>query len=544
MKYLGDINSLNKLNKIDINKAKILSEQDIDVFNAADPFFNDICNVYKNPEKKDITINDRRNDIFQNVTFCQDGCRYKGVDFNLLTANCLCKSNFLQNTDNKITQTDSKKEIIYFKTIKKTFIENLFSFNLGVVKCFKIFLNFENLIYNIGFYSMLLMFVLQIIFFIIYQINKLKSIHNFMLKLKANNCMKSFKNNSNKFISKNNHLINKNIIKRHSKNVKKILNQSKKLKSGMNSHKADFILNNHIQTQAININMYNNNINNNLTKEFNSGKSMMKFYRIKSRKYNIKKNTFKSDSFHKMIKNKNIKCKFNKKLNFNFSNNDMQEFDFEEAVMYDDRSYIKMYWGFLSDSQMILDTFFNKNNFDSFAIKLSFLVFTFQTNFFLNALFYSDEYISDAYHNNGVLNIISGLPKSIYSCIASILMNNLLKLLSSSKSELIKIKRKKIEFHNYKKIINIKLSKLRKKLIIYYIFVFLFQLFFLYYVTIFCAVYIYSQKYWLLGCFESIGIDFLSALIGCIFLALFKYISIKKQMKCLFVFTNIIKKFL
>ena len=63
----------------------------------------------------------------------------------------------------------------------------------------------------------------------------------------------------------------------------------------------------------------------------------------------------------------------------------------------------------------------------------------FEISFFLNALFYTDEYISDAYHNKGVLDFVSGLPKAIYSFLATLLLTNLLKMLSNSKSELMKL---------------------------------------------------------------------------------------------------------
>ena len=239
-----------------------------------------------------------------------------------------------------------------------------------------------------------------------------------------------------------------------------------------------------------------------------------------------------------------VNSKISNKVQNKLLNLNIQELDYEEAIIYDQRSYIKIYWGFLNDSQIILDTFFNKTNLDLFVIKLSFLVFTFQINFFLNAFFYTDEYISDAYHNNGVLDFISGLPKSIYSFIAALLITNLLKMLSNSKNELIKVIRDNSKFNDYFKIINIKLSKLSKKLIVYFILVFLFESFFLYYVVVFCAVYRYSQKYWFLGCLESFGIDLLSAFIICIFLALLRYISIKRKIKCLYIFTNIINTFL
>ena len=120
--------------------------------------------------------------------------------------------------------------------------------------------------------------------------------------------------------------------------------------------------------------------------------------------------------------------------------------NYEEVIIYDKKTFMSMYFSFLKSSQIIFSTFFTKNYIDLLVIKLSFFIFTFQISFFLNALFYTEDYISEAYHNNGVLNVISGLPKSIYSFLVTLLTTNLLRMLSSSKSELMNliIKPKKI----------------------------------------------------------------------------------------------------
>ena len=203
-----------------------------------------------------------------------------------------------------------------------------------------------------------------------------------------------------------------------------------------------------------------------------------------------------------------------------------------------------MYWGFLLDSQIILGTFFTENHLDLFVIKLSFLVCTFQISFFLNALFYTDEYISDAYHNDGMLDFFSGLPKAIYSFVATLITTNLLRMLSNSKSELMQIIIERNSYKNFLYLIKIKLKKLKRKLIIYFILVHILELFFLYFVTAFCAVYRNSQKYWFFGCIESFGMDSIVALFICIMLALFRFISIKKRIKCFYVLANIISTFL
>ena len=226
------------------------------------------------------------------------------------------------------------------------------------------------------------------------------------------------------------------------------------------------------------------------------------------------------------------------------TDSNLQDMDYEEAIIYDKRSYLKIYWGFLVDSQIILGTFCTDNHLNLFVIKLSFFICTFQISFFLNAFFYTDEYISDAYHNNGVLDFVSGLPKAIYSFVATLITTKLLRILSNSKSELMKVIRRSEKFKNYINIIDIKLGKLRIKLIIYFILVFLLNSFFLYYVTTFCAVYRNSQKYWFRGCLESFGMDSFVAIIACIFLSLFRYISIKNHIKCFYVLADIISNFI
>ena len=126
----------------------------------------------------------------------------------------------------------------------------------------------------------------------------------------------------------------------------------------------------------------------------------------------------------------------------------------------------------------------------------------------------------------------------------TLIISNLLKMLSNSKSELMRIIFEQRNAQNYIELINIKLLKLRKKLLVYFILIFLLGLFFLYYTTAFCAVYCNSQKFWLVGCIESFAIDSLVAFNTCIFITLFRYISIKKRIRYLYTLSNILNSFL
>ena len=222
MKYIGNPGEL------DIESAKIFSKQRIDVFNAEDDFFNDICCPYNIPDNKDIIINDRRNDIYQNATFCQNGCIYEGINYNLMAANCLCNPCFLQEEENNKGYTDLNIKISKFKTITNAFLENLLSFNLDIIKCYNLTINIKILFHNIGFYCLMLMFFTQIIFLFIYLVKKLNSLEKILLSFQNNDHINNDQNINQNIIKndlkdtyKSNYIINPIKIKNKKKRYKK-----------------------------------------------------------------------------------------------------------------------------------------------------------------------------------------------------------------------------------------------------------------------------------------------------------------------------------
>jgi uncharacterized membrane protein len=186
-KYLGDIGEIN------IELVKNYADIGIDVFNASDEFFNSLCYKYNNKEGKDITIEDRRTYIFQNVTFCQEGCTYEGMDLELITANCICKTNSFQDKMNNITNDDiAEYNRLHFKDLVKSFIANWLDFNIDVIYCYNLVFNIPIIKVNIGFIFMISLFLFQIIFLIIFLIKKLKPIKNFMSNFSLNKADKAY----------------------------------------------------------------------------------------------------------------------------------------------------------------------------------------------------------------------------------------------------------------------------------------------------------------------------------------------------------------
>ena len=566
MKYIGDVKELN------IDSAKSLSEQGIDIFNASNGFFNDICHLYISIDGKDIILNDRRANIYQNATFCQKGCTYLGMNYNLMVANCKCDSSVLQEKENNTKIIDkAESNMGNFENLKNQIILNLIEFNYEVLRCYNLVFNKDILLHNIGFFCLSIMLIFQIIFFFIYLIRKVEPIKIFMMifndiqKINKQNIFNLNKNppKKNKYVDNSSEINKKldNDIKINKNNIYKNKNNINKKKENNNNIKK-IISNNNEQSykkliskdySELNNNKRNIYISNNIAQTINIKVPMININKKNFKKKHLKlKLTNKKNLNRKIINNKyKMETMSGNKLQIDKigltrllkNDEEIQDMEYEEAIHHDKRPYFRMYWSFLLESQIILETFCTDNHLYLFVVKLSFFICTFQISFFLNALFYTDDYISEAYHNDGVLDFISGLPKVILSFIATLITTNLLKMLSNNKRELTRVIRRRNKYNNYLNIINIKMTKLRKKIFVYFILSFALGIFFLYYVTAFCAVYRNSQKYWFYGCVESFAMDSLVSVIVCIFLSFLRYISIKNKIKCCFVLANIIRIF-
>ena len=309
MKYIGDIDQIN------IESAMNLASQGIDIFNASDNFFNDICTPINNNDGKDIILIDRRKDIFQNISFCQDGCVYSGMNYDLMTANCLCNSSYLYTGEEKKIISDldnNQKETVNFKTITKSFISNLFDFNFEVLACYNLSFNLKILINNIGFYCLGLMLLLQVLFCILFMIKKLKPIKYFMLifkEEKLNKIKKTSIDNNESSKNKLNDIKEKKVIKQN-----KNQNSIKKY----NQKKSKEILNNKNEKNNLNFmeNDKSNNSDNNGKKIFSDNENNLRDYSLKSKhKENDNSNLdllnlkFPIEKKHKIKKKNKIKKK-------------------------------------------------------------------------------------------------------------------------------------------------------------------------------------------------------------------------------------------
>ena len=307
-----------------------------------------------------------------------------------------------------------------------------------------------------------------------------KGVKSLIPPKKKENSIKTYINerNINDYVKINNHNNNPKNKNKDLLNIKSSFSKINKNKNNIIPKKEKFIItNNFAPTINIQKPIINNIKNKKVKKEkHNIMKSNSKMSLIKNRLIEKNKSSIKgkNSSFKtKFLNNLETLGNINKSINYDIvklsrGDEDLLDMDYEQAIIFDKRAYLKMFWGILVDSQIILGTFFTENYLHLFIIKLSFLVFNFEISLFLNAFFYTDEYISNAYHNDGVLDFFTSLPKSIYSSLVTLVITSLLKMLSNSKNELTRVIRNKRKDNNYIFFVNNKLRKLRNKLIAYY----------------------------------------------------------------------------
>ena len=206
--------------------------------------------------------------------------------------------------------------------------------------------------------------------------------------------------------------------------------------------------------------------------------------------------------------------------------NDMTYFT---AIEEDKRNFfIILYQMFLSKI-FILEVFYYKREFDVIYVSLSTFLFFIMIDFSLNALLFNDDIISQKYHNNNKLDFWTSESLSI---IANVIGNCFTYYISklSNYSFAIELIQKEIKVNaEIIKTFEVLVKRIKIRLMFYFIIQFLFMVFFLYYLTIFCALYQYSQK----ALFINYLLGLVNSLIYTAFIALIISLIRCISLKCL-----------
>jgi len=228
---------------------------------------------------------------------------------------------------------------------------------------------------------------------------------------------------------------------------------------------------------------------------------------------------------------------------YSLTYHELNMLQYEEALELDKRGFCLIYWGYLKEEQILLNIFILEDFLHLRIIKIYIFFFSFTLELFLNAIFYTDNYISDLYSNQGIYDFLNDLPKSVISSVIGFILMFILNILSNSQSALEEIIN---NYENYKTYVFFKdkinkiLKNLKIKLFFFFIINFILMLGFWYYVASFCAVYFNTQKYVVISTLQSILISMLVPFPFCILMTILRLISLRCKCKCLYVLNNYI----
>ena len=67
---------------------------------------NNICYPYSDDSKNDIVLEDRIKDIYQNYSFCDEGCTYNDINttYMIISCDCKVKTNISINESSNLTK--------------------------------------------------------------------------------------------------------------------------------------------------------------------------------------------------------------------------------------------------------------------------------------------------------------------------------------------------------------------------------------------------------------------------------------------------------
>ena len=124
------------------------SKYNIDIFNIKDPFFNDICFPFFDPESGEyMNLEDRIEKIYANYSICDNNCEYVKIDNQNNTASCICFS--LLNIESKIEEPKFKQNTL-------TYLQDS---EIGLLKCYNLFN--KKVFKNFSFWILIILLIIR-----------------------------------------------------------------------------------------------------------------------------------------------------------------------------------------------------------------------------------------------------------------------------------------------------------------------------------------------------------------------------------------------
>jgi len=526
---------------LDTTKLKSFGDKGIDILNSSHPFFNDICFSYSTDEGSDMVLKDRINDVYQNFSVCDSGCEYESVNTEQMTVECSCS--VTNNIDSEDEGDDASVNV-------KSILLNLFEDStFGVVKCINLVFNVSNKSNNIGFWLFTIIIIAHIPLYIKFFDKGISPIKEFIVNE----------------MTKYHYYVNVAAPKKKKKVKKKVKVKVKKFKNNNNAPQNcdEMTEGEGTDKRIINV-MPPKNIkklkkanakniqHNNLVEQNDNTKRTETNDILTPRDFTGEKNNNLEKEYCLIQLDANNTNKDTKPLESNYH---LDNYEYEDAIEYENRSFFRILYIVMLSKDNILNTFFLKFPLESQPLRICLLLFSYTSDLALNTLFYFSDNISDKYHYKGNYlfwyTLFNNLLISVISTVLSIILGSILESMIDSKDSIedeFKEEEKKMrEDPNYQvtnerkeeilATVNKCLKKLKIKMIIFVVIDMIILLFFYYFTTSFCSVYQNTQSSWISDAVVSIIISFPIEIAIALVITIAYIIAVKYRLKVLYKIT-------
>ena len=215
---------------------------------------------------------------------------------------------------------------------------------------------------------------------------------------------------------------------------------------------------------------------------------------------------------------KNIKESMNEKQEEKLDDFELNNLEFDEAILFDKRSFGQVYWSILKRENLILFSICSPNDFNLNYAKFERLIFLVCQDMVLNVFFFSDDSMNRIFLSYGKYDFIQHIPQFVYSTLVSQIIDIFLCYLSLTDKHIYQIKnlKKYNDSQNVAALFEI-LKCIKIKIYSFFSFTFILFIFYWYIITAFCSIYKNTQGIFIKDSISS----FISSLIISFFLYLF-----------------------
>ena len=219
---------------------------------------------------------------------------------------------------------------------------------------------------------------------------------------------------------------------------------------------------------------------------------------------------------------------------------ELSELEYKDAIKKDNRTFIQLYISLLKKNHILIFSFFNLKDYNSYTIKIFIFFFTFSINLIVSAMFYSDATMHKIYIDQGIFDFTYQLPQMFYSLIISTVLNQLLNLLGIYEQSIVEFN--KNSDNNKEKI----LKKIKIKIILFFIIDYVLIFFFWIYLGCFCYVYRNTQIHLLIDVTSSFALSFITPFFIFLLPSFFRILSLSDKngkRNLLFKFSKFLENF-